>query len=120
VQSGGDSTLISIMLEEIASCGIARVQQPILLALAAISFVLGAVLGSMADGSSVPLMISVIVAVVFVGLYFSGRQHVLVLASAGSTIRADVRTMDAETVIALIDQLEFAKNSRYLLNNRRV
>lgn len=72
----------------------------------------------MTDGSNGPLLLGAVVAVVFVALYFSGRQHILVLGSAGATIRADVASMDTATVVAFIDQLEFAKNSRYFVKQK--
>jgi hypothetical protein len=115
MQHGGSRVLISIMLEEVASCGVFRVHQPVLLAIAAISFILGVVVSSTSGGSGDAVIIGVLGALVLVGFYFASRQHVLVLGSAGATIRADVRSLTPDIVRDFIDRLEFAKNSRYLV-----
>ena len=103
VQAGGSSALISIMLDEVASCGVARVQQVILLALAAISLIGGAFVSMTSNGSGVPFTVGAVIALVLVGVYFASREQVLVIASAGATIRANMVNMDPDIVSDFID-----------------
>jgi len=117
MQVGGNSTLISIMLEEVASCGIARVRHTVLLAIAALSLILGTLVSLSSRGYGA-FIVGFVLALVLIGIYFASRQQILVVASAGSTIRANVVDMEPETVIELINQLEFAKNSRYFAVQR--
>jgi hypothetical protein len=114
VRAGGSSTLISIMLDEVASCGVARVQQIVLLAIAAISLIGGVLVSMTSNGAGVPFVVGLVIALVLVGVFFGSREQVLVIASAGATIRANVIDMDPDIVSDFVDQLEFAKNARYL------
>lgn len=112
----GSGEIISILLEELASCAMVRASQPVLLILAAIAFVLG-IFGSLMGGSygnnSGAFIIGVIVAVLFVLFYFGSRRQVLSLASAGATIQVSVVGMKMEMVKDFIEQAEEAKNARY-------
>ena len=113
-QGGGGGTFISIMLDEIASCTVIRVQHPILLVIAAISVLLGVaiwIVDSRPDGA----VVGIIIGLVLIGIYFATRQQVLALASAGATIRVNTIGMKADVVTDFVDQVEFAKNSRYLV-----
>jgi hypothetical protein len=114
VQSAGSGMLICIMLEEIVSCGIIRVQHPVLLVIAAISFLLG-IVGWLYDASSAAGFGGILVGLVLVGIFFATRQQLLALASAGATIRVNTAGMKAEMVTAFVDQVEFAKNARYFV-----
>ena len=111
-QAMGSGEIISILLEELASCAMVRASQPVLLILAAIAFVLGAV-GNLLGGGLGSLTIGVIVAFLFVIFYFGSRRQVLSLASAGATIQVSVVGWEMEMVKDFIEQAEEAKNARY-------
>jgi hypothetical protein len=107
------------MLDEIASCTIIRVQHPILLFIAAISVLLGVAVW-IADSSPDGAIAGIAIGLVLVGIYFATRQQLLALASAGATIRVNTVGMKAEMVTDFVEQLEFAKNSRYLVRQSSV
>lgn len=114
-QSLGRAQIISIMLEELASCSMTRVSHPIFLILAGVSIVIGAVVASNGRGNEGALTLGLVAAVVFVILYFANRQQIIALASAGATINVNTQGMNPETVRAFINRAETAKNARYLL-----
>ncbi len=116
-QGVGNGELISILLEELASCAMIRASSPILLVIAAIAFVLGLVGSMVGNGfgnNSGAVIIGTIVAILFVLFYFATRRQVLSLASAGATIQVNVVGMKMEMVKEFIEQAEEAKNARYL------
>lgn len=115
VDVAGNAHLVSIMLEELASCGMLRVNHLILLVLALVA-ALGGVFVTMQDYRNDPtgLIIGLVIAAVLIALFFGTRQTLLSLASAGSTIRLHVVGMKYEAVVDLIDRIEAAKNQREL------
>ncbi len=107
VRQTGNAQVTSIMLEQIASCAITGKSYPILLAIAAISGVIGMV------GNNSTLMIAGLAfAALLVVAYFSTRQQVIALASAGHTITRSTQGMDVTAALQFIDKLEAAKDSR--------
>jgi hypothetical protein len=105
----GFGEIRSIMLEELASCAMTRTSKPIFLIIAAICFLAGLSIGRGLSAGGIVL------ALIFVVIYFVTRKQSLLLASAGATITYDTRGMSPEDVKKFIDRTEAAKNERYLL-----
>jgi hypothetical protein len=103
----GSSSIVSIMLEELASCSLTRRTKPWLLAAAVVCLVLG-ILATDRRGES--FWGAVVVAVVFVVSYSATRQTVLTFASAGTPILLDVGDTPLNTVTRIINQVEAAKS----------
>lgn len=112
-RSTGFASTTSIMLEEIASCALLRTSQPILLMIAAVCVIGGALVA--VNGEAIGLVIGVLVALLFGLLYFASRQQTLSLASAGATIKTSTKGMNLEIAHQMIDAIEAAKGARYLL-----
>lgn len=111
----GSSQIKSIMLEELASCVVTRSSNPVLLVLAALCFLVGIVF-SLNNRDAAPLLIGAIVlASVLVVVYMTTRQQVLLLESGGTTISASVEVANMIELRGMIDEIEAAKNERYLI-----
>ena len=114
-ESFGDARIISIMLEELASCAMARTSYPLFLVLAALCAAVGLLLTVANRGDAAPLGIGLVLALIFIILFFSSRQEIISLASAGATIRVSTSSMKKGESKHFIDTTESAKNERYLL-----
>lgn len=99
--------LVSILLEELASCAITRASYPILLLLA----LAGVVLAVVVEGASI---VGIALAILFTGGFFLSQRQVLLLSSAGSKIQVNIAGMTLRSVREFIDEIEKAKNHRYL------
>jgi hypothetical protein len=114
-ESFGHARIVSIMLEELASCAITRISHPVFLVIAVICFLGGALIAANGRGNDNALIAGIVLAVVFVLIYLVNRQQVLALASAGATINVNTQGMKLDDVRAFIDRAEAAKNARYLV-----
>ncbi len=114
VQATGSGELISIMLEELASCATVSSSNSVFLIIAAISLISGAfaAFGVHNDGS-ILFVVGLVIALLFVGLYFGTRQQVLAFGSAGATICINAGGIKKEVIMEFIEQAEAAKNRRY-------
>jgi hypothetical protein len=104
--------LISIMLEQVASCAMTRRTYPWLLVIAWLCAFAGLLVGGLNDG--VPAAVSVFFALGWGLAYLFSRGYVVVIASAGSSITVNVRGWTIEDVRELFDHIETAKNARCL------
>jgi hypothetical protein len=107
-QRADSGEIISIMLDELASCAMVRRSKPILLLVAAACLLLGLSL-------SIFLIGGVVFALILVAAYFATRQQMLELTSAGAAIRVNAASMSAQTVRSFINRAEAAKHARYLV-----
>jgi hypothetical protein len=114
----GNAQIKSIMLEELASCAIVQTSNNVLLILAALCVLIGLLLTAGGRGDAAPFILSLLIAGILIAAYFSSRQQVLALASAGTTIRTNTKGMKLQAVKQFIDRVEVAKNERYLLVKR--
>lgn len=116
VETFGNTEIKSIMLEELASCTLVRSSYIIFLVFAGICFVLGLVIAaffnSPGETRGGAFLIGLVLAVVFLIIYFTSQHQVLTLASAGTTISVN---MKLEAAKQFIERTEAAKNARYLL-----
>jgi hypothetical protein len=112
----GSGELRSIMLEEVSACMMTHSSLPILLFLAVL-FALLAVLLTIARQIDTRMMVvGVGIGAVMLIFYLLSRQRVLRIGSAGGEIIFSMRgVVDITIVQAFIDELELAKNDRYLL-----
>jgi hypothetical protein len=100
--------LVSMMLEEVASCAITRTSYPVLLLLA----LAGLVLAILVDERSI---VGIAIAVLFAGGFFlSQRQVLLLTSSGGSKIQINTGGMSLQAVRDFVDEIEKAKNQRFL------
>lgn len=109
-RSLGADNVISVALEEVASCGLVRSSYPLLLALAAVSGLAGLAAGRFG------IRIGLFIAACALVAYFATRSRVLAIASAGHTIRVSASGVPTEELLQFIDATERAKNERYLLH----
>jgi hypothetical protein len=114
---GGDE-VISIMLDELASCAITRTSNPIPLILAALCLVIGFMVMTNSRGDATPLITWGIIALIFFGVYYATRRQVIALASSGATIQRSIKGMTLQTAKQFINTVEAAKNERYLLGKK--
>lgn len=113
-QSIGRGTLVSIMLEEVASCTIAQRSNPLILVVGAIIAFFGLFYTSQTQASD-GLFIGLIAGGICALIYFRTRRMVLEVGSASANLRLDIASMRFEAVKEIIDAIEEAKHVRYLL-----
>ena len=108
----GRGEIISIMLDQVASCTLAQRSRPVLLGFAGLSVLVG-ILAAADNDNLGPLVVTVVVAAVMLLIYFTSRQQLLELESAGATIRLKTKGMSATELESFIDAVEVAKHARY-------
>ncbi len=113
VKGSGRSRITSILLEQVASCGMSRKSNPWLLVIAVLVFGVAALAAADSYDSEVYLIGGLIVAGIFVLAYFANRRQVLYIHSAEGSIIQPAIGMSETAVLDFIDQLESAKNQRY-------
>ncbi len=111
----GYARIISIMLEELASCAMVRTSYPLFLVLAALCVAGGFLITVANRGDAAPLGLGFVLALILVVLFLASRQEIVSLASAGATIRVSTRSMKRGEAKDFLDATESAKNVRYLL-----
>lgn len=118
-ESFGSAQIKSIMLEQLASCALVKNSQPILLIIAGVCFLLSLfAAGGGRDGGV--LIVGIVVAGIFVALYFFSQRQILAFASAGTTIIVNTQGMKVEDAKAFIEQAEMVKNMRYFARSQKV
>jgi hypothetical protein len=109
VDSGvGSFKIVSIMLEEVASCSTIYTSQPLLLLLAMI-LALAGLYGLTPRHHAVAFVGFALMAMVLFA-YWLSRKRVLAIASAGEAIRLSLSGWSNEDVLAFVEELEDAKN----------
>lgn len=126
-ERGGKMQITSIMLEELCSCEIRFTSNSLLLKLGGLLAALGIVIGIMSsdafqhifdlyDDAYVSWSQAILLlGVILVAIYFATRKEVISLASAAARINLQRRQSGQQEAKQLIDQIEAAKNQRYLL-----
>jgi hypothetical protein len=104
----GTRQFVSIGLEEVASCSIGTHSHPILLVLAAVVW-LGAFQFAGERMGTIPFLIGGLIGALIVLLYVLSREQIIVIASAGASIRIRTRGMSRATCVQFVDDLERAK-----------
>jgi hypothetical protein len=99
---------LSICLEQVASCSIGTRSHPILLVIAAVVW-LGSFQFAGERLTALAFLAGTVVGALIVGIYVMSRTQVIVLASAGESIRIRTRGMTRAACIQFIDDLERAK-----------
>ena len=97
----GQAQVTSILLDQISSSEIRHASKPILLMFAFL------------------FAITVIGGLLFLLAYLWSRRQVISLASYGATINLETRGMSLQAAKDFINDVESAKNARYLLNGPR-
>ncbi len=110
--------VVSIMLDEIASCSITHSSSPILLIFAAIALLGGFIAPMNSRSNTETLALGIIIAMILVIAFYVTRQQILTIASAGNTINRSIKGMSMQTATHFIDTIERAKNERYLHGTR--
>ena len=100
----------SIMLEELSSCSITRIKYRAWLILGII-FLLSPLVATPDQSAAAGLVLGVI----FIVVYIAYQPKAIELASASAAIRVKMEKMRMETAESIIDRVEAAKNTRYLL-----
>lgn len=104
---------ISIFLEKISSLEAKYHHNPVLLLLSGMFGFLTFALfvSNNKDGFVLPAIIITVLPII---LYFTTRQYKILIRSAGASIEMGASNIKKETLFAFIDELEEAKNARYL------
>lgn len=114
-KSSGRSEVVSIMLDAVSSCRLARVANPFLLwigiALCVVG-ILGMVFGMSAGNPNGGSIVLAFVGVIFMLIYFGTLKQVLEIASPSAVVRVDAKQMRMEEARRFIDALENARNER--------
>lgn len=107
--SWGHRETTSIMLDMVSSIKTTDNSYPMLLVITAIIGIGGLILGNQ-NHSSYGVSFGVVLAVIFVSIYFATRKHVCVIASSGGSRIAFVTlNMSHDSLISFIDKVEEAK-----------
>jgi hypothetical protein len=114
VSTGNNLTLISIMLEELASVGLVRSQNIAGLILAILSLLGGAVFAAQLR-DAIPFIIGLVVAGIFIAVYFGACRTELAFQSPGASIRTQLTGMKLPEILQVIEFTDAAKNARSLL-----
>jgi hypothetical protein len=102
------SELVSICLEQVASCTIGTRSHPILLVIAAVVW-LGSFQFAGERVTTLAFLIGTVVGALIVGVFVMSRAQVIVIASPGESIRIRTRGMTRAACVQFIDDLERAK-----------
>ncbi|MCK6560408.1 hypothetical protein HUU39_13590 [candidate division KSB1 bacterium] len=113
-ERGGKMQITSIMLEELCSCETRFTSHPFLLILAGLIAVAGLLSSNLVRDSS-GLITALVFAGILLAIYFATRKEVISLASAAAQINLQRQQTEQQDAGQLIDQIEAAKNQRYLL-----
>jgi hypothetical protein len=106
LDQGGE--LVSISLDQVASCSIGTRSHPILLVIAAVVW-LGSFQFAGEQVGTIPFVVGALVGALIVALYVRSRTQVIVIASPGESIRIRTRGMTRAVCVQFIDDLERAK-----------
>jgi hypothetical protein len=106
LDQGGE--FISIALDQVASCRIGTHSHPILLVIAAVVW-LGSFQFAGEQVGTIPFVVGALAGALIVALYVGSRTQVIVIASAGESIRIRTRGMTRAVCVQFIDDLERAK-----------
>ena len=112
----GTVELTSIMLEEIASCSVVRKNQPILLMMALIVTFIGIMASINNDEAIILMLVIAMCDVVLTARYLIIRQPIILIASAGKSIKVKITDMELDAVLSFIDSVEIMKNERFFMN----
>jgi hypothetical protein len=112
-QDWGEANIRSILLEDVAFCAGGYLSYPVLLVVAGlaalISLILAARVGPAVIGAGA------FAALLLVILYFLTRRQFIRVSSAGGAIEIGFRNVPFQKVKAMLDDIEAAKNNRYLM-----
>lgn len=106
-ESFGAANIVSIMLEQVASCGLVHSTAPLLLILAGFCALF------VVAGPGELRVFLLIAGAALVGAYFATRKHILAIASAGHHIKVAIQGMSTGDVMRFIEATELAKNQRF-------
>ena len=114
-KSAGSVNITSIMLEEICSCGISYKSNPWLFFLSFISAV--ASIAVLLVTGITYAWAGMVLAIIFLIAYFVSRSGIITVSSAGSSVNIRTTGISLDEQNQFIDDLELAKNRRYLRSN---
>jgi hypothetical protein len=104
----GTRQFVSIPLEQVASCSIGTHSYPVLLILAAVVW-LGAFQFAGERVGTIAFLIGALVGALIALLYVVSREQIIVIGSAGESIRIRTRGMSRAVCVQFVDDLERAK-----------
>jgi hypothetical protein len=105
----GQTRIVSITLDSVASCGIISKSYPILLILAGLAAVFGAFLVANDSGEGAMRNGTFLLALALGIAYLATRRVVLAISSAGESITVGASGQNPDAMIAFIDSVESAK-----------
>jgi hypothetical protein len=104
----GTRQFVSIPLEQVASCTIGTHSYPVLLVLTAVVW-LGAFQFAEERVGTIPFLIGGLVGALIALLYVVTREQIIVIGSAGESLRIRTRGMSRAACVQFVDDLERAK-----------
>jgi hypothetical protein len=118
--TGGNSEIISIMLDAVSSCRLASTSIPIAFWFGAALIFFGVILIitlGMSQAANNQMAFPVfLLGIVFIVIYVVTRKQVLEIASASASIRVDARKMSRDEASRFIDAIEKARSGRMVRN----
>ena len=105
----GQSTVVSITVDAVASCEVVSTSFPILIGLGVLGIVGGVAIFSRDAGSG---LVGILVGLALLAAYFVTRTSVLKVASAGDAIVLPTKGMKPELLAEFIDAVERQKLER--------
>lgn len=118
LKTGREQNITSIMLEELDACKVQHLVQKTWLYFALITVLLS-VLGQVLNIRGLhPLLPGLILAGFFYFMFFITRKAVITIYAGCASADILTKGMSLETVTDFINEVEKAKNKRYLLGNR--
>jgi hypothetical protein len=100
----------NVMLEHVTSCENFYSSQIWVLILGIICFIGGIILGAQNKGQA--LIIGVLLALIFVVLYFLTKQNYIIISSPSTKMKIKVTSMKRDKVLDFINKVELTKNKR--------
>lgn len=111
VAGRGQARVVSLMLEAVTTCELTHTTYPLVLAVAALFLVGGALISNNSSDSS-PLIGGLLIAAVLVTVYFVTRRQVLRVASPSSHFDLLLTGMSLDNATAVIDSIQQAQDAR--------
>lgn len=114
----GQTHITSMLLENLDACKMRHIVQKLWLYLAVLIVLIAGIVEGLKIRDMHPFVPSLILAVIFYFIFFITRKAVITLYAGDATADILTKGMSLEIITDFIDEVEKAKNKRYLLSNR--
>ena len=109
--AGGSGQVTSILLEHVSSCQVFKKSNLLFIVIAIIAFIVGVAV-SVFIGNAIPAGVGVLIAIVFIAIYYGSKEQILIVDSPTASIPLEAKNMPLSEVLDFIDMLENAATQR--------